>query len=365
MLYISYLIKIICYLAIVFLGYLYLKYRPNKKKNLIIIAIFLLAFGFYGVICGPEPEIADRLNYGVRYENINRYTKYIKNDSLGLFYLESFLHIFSNSREFLYFSMPVIYLALSMYALKLYNNSKPLAVLFIGLSIYGLYGFYAYKQCIAMALIAISFALFNQKRYIKSLIFLALAVLFHEVSWIALPIYFICLFANKKKDNTLLYIIIIVMSLSFLEFSKPLFSLFTKIPGLEAQIQKNNYLSETGNIVNEKNIFTIIKGLPFYFIFLFAYVKRKKLKDKINNFNSYLFLTLFASISSMLSYYMYWMWRFGALFYFPIFIFGSNLYYAIENKKEKKSFFIVLFLTLMVLQVKLLLQYYFKYGGII
>ena len=212
-------------------------------------------------------------------------------------------------------------------------------------------------------LVAIAFACLFKNQRKTCIVLTALAITFHESAWIVIPIYFALIFSKSKTSRFLSYSILLICVIFFRQISTILVNLFSFIPGISDQIV--SYIDEKGGIVAEENYFTILKGLPYYFITIFAFVKRNVLKDKIKNYDKFLMISFFCSIATLLSFYMYWMWRFAAYCYFPVVVFASIIYSRLTKSKEKMMFASFIVLTLGALMVKLLIQYYYIYGGIV
>lgn len=370
-----YILKIIYYFVFVFAVYLFALTSYNSKKNkkqtekkkkhrisTIIIIILCFVIGYYSIICGPNPPKLDRLNYAFRFMHESQ-ALIVKQSSLGLYFIECFLHLFTYNPDILFFTMAFIYYYLSFKAYDTYEEVYPIALLFLTLSSYGLFGFYMLKQCIAIALVAIAFACLFKNQRKTCIVLTALAITFHESAWIVIPIYFALIFSKSKTSRFLSYSILLICVIFFRQISTILVNLFSFIPGISDQIV--SYIDEKGGIVAEENYFTILKGLPYYFITIFAFVKRNVLKDKIKNYDKFLMISFFCSIATLLSFYMYWMWRFAAYCYFPVVVFASIIYSRLTKSKEKMMFASFIVLTLGALMVKLLIQYYYIYGGIV
>ena len=196
--YLIYIEKILFYFVFSFALYFYLKNKEEKrndiikKKKMSIIAliIFGVIFGYYGIICGPVPYTSDRLNYAVRFSN-DIYLNFIKSNSVGLYFIFEILHNFSHDPNLLFFFMAFFYFLLTMHAYNLEKDSSPLGMLFVMLSTYGLFGFYMYKQAIAIVFIVISFHYLKEKNLLKCIIFVLLGTLFHESTWVVIPLFII------------------------------------------------------------------------------------------------------------------------------------------------------------------------------
>ncbi len=364
---IIYCLKIVLYFVIVFFSYYlmknsnekYKKGERSKRISIIIISIICTAFGGYSLICG-SPIAFDRYNYALRFSD-DIYLSAVKSNSLGLYYIELFLHIFSHKEELLFFAIPFLYIFITLFAYRKSNDIEPLAILFLLLSSYGLFGFYLFKQCIAISLIAISFVAYTNKKKMLFIISIVLAICFHESSWIVIPLYIASMSSGNKIFRVMSYLLIIICAIFFAQLNQALVQFANLIPGVEQQV--SIYLNNEGGIEETTNILTVIKGVPFYIITIFGFLKRPILKNKIKNYDVYMLFSAFTCLATILSGFMYWMWRFGAFCYFPILVFASLIHRELKNQKEKVYFKYCIIFTLFGLTLKLLIQYYFKYGG--
>ena len=371
---IVYILKIICYFIFVFImyqsakryRYKQLKSNANHKyrdiERISIICIFILAIimGGYSLICGQIPYGGDRGNYATRFSS-DIHKEFVKNNSLGLYYLQEFLHIFSYKPELLFFVVPFLYLFITLVAYRMCEDVEPLAILLMGLSLYCLFGFYMFKQCMAIAFIAVSFVAFTKKKKLLFIGSIFLALCFHESSWIVIPLYIASIGSKNKFIRIVEYILIIVCVIFFSQINQILIQLTSFIPGMDKQI--SGYLDESGGMEGDLNVLTAFKGLPYYIITIVGFLKREQLKEKIKNYDTYMIFSVFASATTVLSSFMYWMWRFGAYCYFPIFVFASLIHRELEDNKEKVYFKYILVVIFFTLVLKQLSQYYFYYGG--
>lgn len=360
-------IKIIYYIFFVFSLFFYAnnKYKKDKTKKFggIALVIFSLLFGFYGVICGPPGEYTgDRHNYAVRFETPG-YEELTKENSLGLFVVESAIQTFTRNSSALFFVVSVIYFCINIYCYKKIEDATPFYLLLYFLSTIGLFGFFALKQALSLAFINLALTKYFQNRKILAALFLVVSILCHEAAWIVIPCFILAkLCKGSKIRQTLIYISMIMIAIFFPQISKLFVNAFSFIPGMSNQI--DSYIDGSGSILVDLNVFTIVKGLPYYLITVAGIMFRKNFKDKINNYDFLLVLSVFCSIFSILSMYMYWMFRFAMYCYAPCFILASQL--AIHMQvKNAKLFKIAVAGILLALITKLLMQYYFIYGGII
>lgn len=358
------ILKISAYFIIIYiLQIAIIKMKEKKKYALALLITGIILFGLYGNLSAPHPYSLDRENYALRFAN-EVFSNKVKASSLGLYYVEKVLHIFTYNPEVLFFTVAFLYILITLKAYKEYEcDSKVFFILM--LTSYGLYGFYMYKQCFAVALASLSFAYFTKKKYTKSIITLILAMTFHEAAWIV-GLIFVCLIATKKSKllRTIVYILMMLFVIFYAQINQNIIKTMIGIsPSLGIQLEE--YLSDEGGMIIDYNYFTIIKGMPFYMITLYGIIYRKKYMNEIENYDYYLFISIFTSLTIMLSLYMYWLWRFGTFFYLPSIVFFINLYNKNKDKKIDKNYCLMIKLVFLVLMLKLLIQYYYIYGGIV
>ena len=364
-----YITKIIIYFVFVFLLFFSVSNKKirdegteKSKIKISTIIFFCILFGLYSLICGQYPYSSDRGNFAFRFQN-DIYLPYVKTESFGLYILEILLHLISHDPKILFFFVAFIYIFLTLVSYNKIRNVNPFALLVLGLSAYLSYGFYMLKQCLAIGFIALSFAEYSNKHFKRCIMYVAIAILFHESAWIIIPIYLALSFTKNNLLRIILYTFLIVIVLFFDRINSVIISTFsTVIPSLSSQI--SIYLDSNGSLRENINIMTALKGFPFYFIFTFGLIKRNQLKDKIKMYDKYMFLTLFVSVSTILSIFMYWMFRFATYFYFPVFVFASLILQELESKKDKTLFVVGLITMFFILTARMWYQYYFWYGGV-
>ena len=356
------IIKIIIYFVLIILLYMSLKKEKNLYSNIVLIIIIAL-FGFYGNVSAPHPYSFDRLNYAIRFSS-DFYAEAVRNSSIGLYYFESILHCFSYNPEVLFFFVPIAYMLITIKAYKEYK-CKPIVILILFVTSYGLYGFFMYKQCFAIAIVSLSFAYFLSKKYVKAFIAVLIAMMFHEAAWIVIVVYLCLIFGNRNKVlRIFMYLSMTICVLQYAQINQYLVSFAGYISPMLAT-QLDAYLEDDGSMTISYNYLTILKGLPYYLITVYGIINRKRLKNIILNYDSYMFISVFTSLTFLASMYMYWLWRFGTFFYFPIIIFLVKIYLNTPRDKYNMYFYNAIIIVFILLIVKLLIQYYFIYGGII
>ena len=331
-----------------------------RKKRFPIIAIVLLCLmaGYYGTICGQVPIASDRLNYAMRFSS-DTFLDAVKQSSYGLYFIEKILHLFTYDPYVLFFTIPVICVALYLFAYNIWDDVIPLAILMFGFSACVNYSFYQYKQAPALGLMALSFAYFLRGRKLYAILFMIGAIAFHESALLMVPLYIVMMGSRKRWVRIAEIVFLLVCVFGFSYINVGLVRIASLIPGLNFQLQ--NYLGDSGGIQIDSNLATIFKGFPYYVITIVGIVQRPKLIDSIKNYDKYLTMSIFASACILLSAYMYWMWRFGSYTYFPILIFASLIYREMDTNRELFKWTVVL--SLAFITFRAFAQFYFIYGG--
>lgn len=358
-----YILKIFCFFLMIFIMYKVAKKTERNKKKLSWGAIILLStlIGLYSFVCTAHPFVMDKEIYAIKFEN-DIYSSQVKNESLGLWMLEKTIHIFTYNPNIFFFIVAFFYAFITLVAYRKARNASALTMLLLGLSEYFFFGYYQLKQCIAVAIVTLALVEYENGYKIKSLILVILAIFFHESALIIIPTIIIWKGTDKKVVRVIGYISLICCTLFFNHITSLIIKIvINNVPFLAEQL--SIYISE-GSIITSKNIFTIFKGVPFYFVTIYGIVKRKEYLNKIEDYDKYLMLSCFTCFTIILSYYMYWMFRLGTYYYMNFFILATQIYGKIENKKLRKFYLYFEIMTLAGLALKLWMQYYFIYGGI-
>lgn len=339
------------------------KERGHNTLSVVAIVILSAAWGIFSITCGGA-EDSDRTRYINRFED-DTYLYIIRDTSKGLYAIYLFLHLFTNDARVLIFITAFVFAALTYTAYNLYPQACPGALLLICVSLYFTCPFYMFKQCYAVALVALALPLLLNGRRISGLMLVLLAVFFHSSALIALAVYIMAMFFN----DTLLKISSAAL-VSFVLLFTVIDSFFVDALSVLPQIYNRIYVlfDSNGSIQNGANFFSVLEGLPFYAITIWGYIKRKDLSDSIDNYNILLFFSLIVSLAFLASFYAYSFSRIGLFFMFPSFVLASNLKKAsqVRNGETGSSDSFVMFfiyITLFADTARLLFIYLFQYGG--
>lgn len=358
----EYIIKI-CYYFLLMFAIFYIakrKYKSNNKFPIITIIFVSALYGVYSIICGKYPYVSDRLNFAFRFAS-DAYEEFVFNESMGLFFLEKLLHIFTYEPKVLFFVVAFIFMFVTLLAYRNLDEANPQALLLLLLSAYPTYGLYMLKQSLAVAIMFLAFSYYKKNKQI-SIICTIVAILFHESALVVIPVVLVLKLLKNNVTRKLVYIFSAIVLLGFANFNNVLISYVIKlVPALENQLSA--YLNvQNGAIISNGTYLTFLKGIPFFLTFIVGLFNRKENENE--KYNEYMFLTFFVSITFILSNYMYWLFRFGLYFYFPVFIFAERVLQNIKSEKNKMAYYICTYGLSLFLSVRLWCQYYFLYGGL-
>ena len=363
--------KTILYYMMVFVFYYFIKKRQNKKVvikweshrkmydsksvGLFQALLYAFAFGTYAVYITAEVLTNDRKNYAHSYLIDRELTP-----AVNLIF--DFWRNITDNPKVLFFTFSFIMLFLILIACRENKQFLPKAFSLMVASNLLIFSYNGLKQAPAIAFVAIGISLWLEKKYAVSLICIALAISFHESALVAIPMIILLVGAKKRWVRVVEYVVLALFVVAFPTMTQ----LVTKLLGiidLSVLEEVDSYLDEDGGLISGFNMFTAIKGMPFYLISSYGLLCRKKLKDKINHYDKYLVMSIFASAMFVLSTYMYWMFRFGIYFYFFAFIFAAQLIRESANKKMANRFYYTVLMLFLLINIRYYLQYFMNYGG--
>lgn len=332
----------------------------SRRIGVIAIVILALLWAHHTVFCSSVPPRSDRLRYAVTFES--GMLARVRKSSFGLYVIEFLLHKITNNSLWLFISIAVLCVSVTLIAYNTYPQATSESLLFLGLSTYLLFACYALKQAPANALVGLSVAGFMKKNRAICIGSLTLAILFHEAAWIMVPIYIVLLGSKRRSVRFLQYALLLVCLFDFVHISTSFLNLLSNlIPGFSAQI--SSYIDESGELSVGYYGLTVIKGLPIYIISIVGYRYRSVCKDSIENYDSLLFITTFAAFARLTCIYMYWMWRFSDLVLVPVCVFGGLVCNHMTNRKERFVVSILISLSFGLVTARSLVGGYLLYGG--
>lgn len=376
---IEYVLKILAYIIFTILIYISAKKKYGKKifqRNYtynngkiireynetpvhfskICIIFYAVLFGLYSIVVSVKPYASDRGYYARAFGNVNYNYQLPK----GYAFFTKILYYISENPDFLFFAVSFFIIIIVLLVYRKFEISNPEGLLLLFTSLYFIYGFHLLKQGIAIAFGTVSIWYILKKKKIGALFWGIIAVLFHESAFILIAVSLALINSNKKWKRITVYLISLTIVLSFSVFSayfSDTIALLFPSFGIEMRDYfKNLNFSDSG-------LATALKGMPVYIITAISMIKRKKISKTINNYDKYMILSVFTSITYILSSYMYWMYRFGLYSMFFVFMFFGEILRKIDNNKEKTIYILVVYGITAFLTIRYLSQMFFIYGG--
>ena len=322
--------------------------------NIMVISLIVAFWAVWNFNVGFE----DHETYGHQFEIQSYNPGY--NQSYGLGLVWDFLHKFTYKRNTMFRFMIFCGNFLTLSAYRRDKNIKPQAMLILFLSEYFMYSFVAIKQFIATGFSFLFFADFSNNKKLRSIIWIPPAIMFHEMAYILIPIFFALFFEkNKFMRNCMIFISTVLLIFPTVA-NRALPYIFSFVPELEQQL--DSYM-DVGKLRLQSNYFTVLKGLPFYIGCIIPIWSGNENRLQAPNYNLGRALTIMSSLFVLASFYNYWYFRFSYLFMLPVFS------YIVNITEDAKSSDVIILKKLFVLSIagltlKYMLQMYFKYGGI-
>jgi len=308
---------------------LFLKKQLVKTKisNFKIILISVI-FGCYSVYVSAKPYFADRAYYAIAYGN-RVYDYQMPKLFLSL---TKFLFNIDSNPDFLFFSVSFLIIFIIFIAYKKFENANYYGFLLLAFSLFFIFDFHMLKQGLAVAFGTLFLIYLLKKKYIIAVIWLLVSINFHESALILIPIGILLIGSANRIIRFLGYSLFFFIPFCFSGFSNSMSSIMMEIfPSFGSEFK--TYFSNLS--FSASNIAASIKGLPFYIITFFGLTQRKKYVNLVPNYDKYMYLSIFVSLSYIISSYMYWMFRFSFFGYFLVCMFFGSVIKFIENKKQK------------------------------
>ena len=337
------------------------EYLNKNKFSIIYIIAFSLLFGFISYNCGSSGGL-DRARYFMHYAIGNNVSQ-SQSPGLNFFFVQC-RELQLNGKE-----MMALFSSIFMFALLIaYKYSKytdPFALLCLLFSTYLVYGFSIIKQGFSQSLITLAFVAYFTyvqgnfvHRGIKwlSVVFLLICgCMFHAAGYLILIIFAALCFWNNSAVRKFGYFCLPVLLFLF-EYVLTIF--LSESETLDSQF--GGYEDSTEASFSLK----LFKSVPFYVVTIVAINYRSFLKTKIRDFEKYLFISCCCSLFGLLCVYNYWFFRFSLFLYFPFFTFMSLMKRHLSTKKNGMFFINLSFVLFVLLDIKLYIQYFFKFGGL-
>lgn len=336
---------------------------PSYKMTMVMAIAIALLFTLYNVIVTHlNVSISgDRQNYTLNFFG------YRNSSSAGLMFLIGLIRKVSSNVESLYYVSTFITMLVTMLAYRESNEATPKAILFLLTTQYVFFTFAGMKQCYtnAFASLCIVLALRNKgiRDTIMSIILIALSIWFHPTGYLLIPLYIMIRIRKTKWINTIFFLLMIVGVL----FLEPLLIRAARLVSPFAPIvtvKIYDYFGESGNEALEAAGFmSALKGIPFYIITLVGWIKRRELKDRIPNYENYLFLSGVISFIYVASVYNSWVNRLAYYLYLPVAIFFVQLMRNISNENNYRIINASVIGINVLFTLRFVVLVYMNYGG--
>lgn len=309
--------------------------RANRFAVWYTIIIFLIIMGFrdnatISILNGRQ---SDEYNYRKAFELLIGSSFSLKNiQSLewARYLLDWLLaNIFKNSQTWVF-----VYAAITniLFVKAIRRFIQPF---WMGIFLYITVGLYTFQingttSVISAAILTLAIKPIVERRFIKTLLIIAIAAGFHSSAWIMLPLYFVL--TNKKiSKTTFLWIIVsLVFMIYFVDIANII------LP----HTPYTHYLYQ----INSSNIYgvNVLRSIFFLIVYAFILFRSRKIKYKSDYdiyFNNSIIALIFINIVSLSYVYMH---RFNELFIFALIVMLPRVINTFKNNEKILVLFFVL-----------------------
>jgi hypothetical protein len=323
--------------------------------NLVLIS-FLLSI--YSKLLGITGDLVDRVNYVFsflyRFPDSYPSLEALWNEKTepAFILLIQLIRRVTNDPDWFFFFTTFLFVGISVFVLFRISNQYVVGIALFMMSLYYFQSTYLIRQSIAVAFVNLAILSFLENRKLRYFIYVAVAGMFHSTSFIMFPIYFVFKYAETKRIYQIIMISFAVLFIA----SGPLFE--TVIPGLP-YVGQYIVLENFKYALGDGSPATIIKGFPFYLITFLALLHRNELRDKMKQADVFILSSLLYSMSWLLTYNMYWLFRIGWFLMLPTLILVPELFKVMKDRKERMFFGCIFIVSLLFITVRqLVLELY-------
>lgn len=282
------IVYIICFISSIICAYIAeINFKKNKRRSGITFSIFAILIP--SIVAGIR---ASSVGYDVSVYVDSSFELASSMNSLSTFIEWSYLEVgystlvyiisrITNDVHWLYFISEII--IISFVYLTLYKQRKNIP-LYLGYATF-LCLFYngtlnLCRQSIAIAIFLYSFYTMKEKKYIRTAILFALALSFHNSAIVALPVYFVILFAQFHISSQIKFLVYFITSIILIACMLNYESVINFLAN-DLGILSSKYTEYLGNsrFINQEldiNIFELI----FKFIWLLVGILLIKIEKK-------------------------------------------------------------------------------------
>lgn len=313
------------YLFIIFLIILFNKKINTNKMNFfdVIILFFMIT------VCGLRKNVGtDYGLYKFYYGNLGKGSRF----EIGFKNLMIFCNKIGCSYNVFIFIIAAITIILFYLLIKRYSK-KPADSIFYFVTL----GYYAFLFNIIRQMLAISISLFGikyikEKNFIKYLVVIVIASLFHLSALIMIPVYFLLKLPNNRKINIALIFICICAMFLYNDVYHFVIKNFT---------QYSAYSEVNAYTFTKPGLGTYIVGLVNFVLFIVMFINRKKIRELDDMYDEYFKLFSYSLIFTGFSFVNSIAVRAG--YYLSIYMIFLLPYLGkILFKKENKKFEIII-----------------------
>lgn len=339
-------IYILNILIILVLGFLFYSFKfTNYRDSIFLCFAFIQLF----LISGMRYEIGiDFINYRGTFrlvQNLSNLSELldfskVTNLEIGYLLLNKIVGFFTVNPQWIFIISSLIILVFIFISIKNYSSNVWLSVYLFSVGQY-LYSFNVVRQFIAVSLIFYSYKFIKERKFIKYLLFIAIASTFHISALILLPLYFI-LNINFNKKKMLIAAFIGAIIVIFFDQIISIIQLF-----LYSNYKKGTFGVSNGNFGN-----LVISFIYFFTAMLFKSDLLKR--DKDNKFLiNWSFINFVLSIMSMKLWIITRLMIYSGIF---MILLIPEVICSIKNKNNKIIVGLLFIILTFVLYIKTILN---------
>lgn len=187
--------------------------HQGNKKTLFLYIVLFISLAIFGSAIGPDYWPYQRI-----VENVSLYGIFTERTHMEDVYLYILPYIGNNYTLFnICIYIPSFYMLFYVFSKFNHIQKNNIIIGLLFFSILGLYSALVSRQFLSTMFICVSILLYIEKRYIKTIIFIVLAVLFHKSAYILIPLLLLSFYwsLNRKKMLFLICILPIFIAIGY------------------------------------------------------------------------------------------------------------------------------------------------------
>jgi len=262
-------------------------------------------------------------NFDFQFSYLFKYSEF----EFGYAVLNSIFRTITSNIQLLFLFIAFITNLMLFKSIKKYSDHIIVSLLIYYSTIYFVLDLSGIRQCIALNIFLISLDSIYKKEFLKYILLIILATLFHTTALFLIPMYFLL---NRKFKNVVYIIFIIIgVLISFIQITWLLFIInsftgFFQLDAITSKLISYSYRGDTRNF-----------GIGFVFnilLFVFYLIKRNKLESNK-------MFTIFLNSYMMSFFFYYYTWELSEFSSrFRLYFFIANIFllsYLIDIYNEK------------------------------